>query len=149
MLTFQFVAILTATLFSGAAIYVNLVEHPARMECGTEFAATVFGPSYRRAAVMQAIFALAATVAGIGAWFMDARLAWLIGALLIFMVVPFTLVAIRPTNKQLLDPTLDPRSEEARRLLQRWGKLHAVRSILALAASVVFLLLVLSSSPKP
>ena len=64
MLAFQFVAILAATLFSGAAIYINLAEHPARMECGTELAATVFGPSYRRAAVMQIILALAATIAG-------------------------------------------------------------------------------------
>jgi uncharacterized membrane protein len=148
MLALQFVAILTATLFSGAAIYVNLVEHPARMECGTELAASVFGPSYRRAAVMQAMLALAATIAGIGAWFMDARLPWLIGSLLIFIVVPFTRIAIRPINKQLLDPALDRTSESARRLLQRWGRLHAVRSILALAASVVFLSLVLSSSPK-
>jgi hypothetical protein len=99
MLVFRFVAILAATLFSGAAIYINLVEHPARMECGTEFAATVFGPSYRRAAVMQAILAIIATVAGIGAWFGDGRVAWLVGALLIFLVVPFTLIAIRPTKQ--------------------------------------------------
>ena len=149
MPTFQFVAILTATLFSGAAIYVNLVEHPARMECGTEFAARVFAPSYRRAAVMQAVLASAATIAGIGAWFMDARVAWLVGALLIFAVVPFTIIAIRPTNNQLLDPALDRKSEAARRLLTRWGRLHAVRSILALAASVIFLSLVLSSPQKP
>jgi hypothetical protein len=135
----QFVAILAATLFSGAAIYINLVEHPARMECGTEFAARVFGPSYRRAAVMQALLALAATIAGIGAWLMSAQLAWLLGALLIFTVVPFTLIAIRPTNKQLLDPRRDRASEEAGRLLQRWERLHSVRSILALAASIAFL----------
>jgi hypothetical protein len=64
---FQFVAILAATLFGGAEIYVSLAEHPARMERGTELAASVFGPSYRRAAVMQAILALTATAAGIGA----------------------------------------------------------------------------------
>ena len=149
MRAFQFVAILTATLFSGAAIYVNLVEHPARMECGTELAASVFGPSYRRAAVMQAILALTATVAGIGAWLMGSPLAWLLGALLIFLVVPFTLIAIGPTNKQLLNPTLDRASEEASRLLQRWERLHSVRSILALAASAVFLWLALFSSTKP
>lgn len=149
MQAFQFVAILTATLFSGAAIYINLVEHPARMQCGTEFALNVFGPSYRRAAVMQAILALTATIAGIGAWLMGARVAWLVGALLIFIVVPFTLVAIRPTNKKLLDPTIDRTSEEASRLLQRWEKLHAVRSMLALAASVVFLSLAVSSLPNP
>jgi hypothetical protein len=98
---------------------------------------------------MQAILALAATVAGIGAWFVDARLAWLVGASLIFTVVPFTLIAVRPTNKQLLDPTLDHTSEAASRLLQRWGRLHAVRSILASAASIVFLSLLLSHSPRP
>ena len=60
---------------------------------------------------MQSILALAATIAGIGAWFMGARLAWLLGASLIFLVVPFTLIAIRPTNKGLLDSALDRTSE--------------------------------------
>jgi Domain of unknown function (DUF1772) len=139
MRAFQFVAIRTTTLFSRAAILYQLVEHPDRMEFGREFAASVFGPSYRRAAVMQAIPALAATIAGIGAWLMSARLVWVVGALLIFLVVPFTLIVIRPTNDRLLDPALDRTSEESSRLLQRWQKLHAVRTILALAASVVFL----------
>jgi hypothetical protein len=59
---FQFLAILAALLFTGAAIYINLAEHPARMECGSELAATVFGPSYRRAAVMQVIIRLNGTL---------------------------------------------------------------------------------------
>jgi len=59
----QFLTTLCCGLFAGAAIYVNLVEHPARMECGTEIAATEFGPSYRRAAVMQA--SLAAEAGGV------------------------------------------------------------------------------------
>jgi uncharacterized membrane protein len=139
MLTFQFVAILAATLFSGAAIYINLAEHPARMECGTQLAATVFGPSYRRAAVMQIILALVATIAGISAWFMGAPRLWFVGAVLIFAVIPFTFIAIMPTNKKLLDPGLDRASEVAHHFLQDWGKLHAVRSILSLGASVVFL----------
>lgn len=98
---------------------------------------------------MQAILAIAATIGGIGAWLTDARVTWLVGALLIFAVVPFTFIAVRPTNNRLLDPPLDRTPEAARRLLQRWGRLHAVRSILAVAASVVFLSLVLSSSRKP
>jgi hypothetical protein len=139
MPVFQFVAVFAATLFTGAAIYINVAEHPARMECGTAVAATVFGPSYRRAAVMQAVLALVATAGGIGAWFASASLAWLIGALLVFAVVPFTLLAIRPTNKKLLDPAIDRTSDTVHRLLQRWGRLHAVRSILALGSSIVFL----------
>jgi hypothetical protein len=50
----KFLTTLFCGLFAGAAIYVNLVEHPARMECGPELAATEFGPSYPRATVMQA-----------------------------------------------------------------------------------------------
>jgi uncharacterized membrane protein len=146
MPAFQFVAILAATLFSGAAIYINLAEHPARMECGTEFAVTVFGPSYRRAAVLQVILALTATIAGLGAWFTGGPSSWLAGASLIFAVIPFTLIAILPTNRKLLDPTLNRSSQATRRLLQRWGRLHAVRSILALAASAIFLS---SVNPNP
>ena len=52
--TAQIIETLAAGLFAGAAIYISGAEHPARMECGVELAATVFGPSYRRAAVMQA-----------------------------------------------------------------------------------------------
>jgi Domain of unknown function (DUF1772) len=143
----RFVAILAATLFSGAAIYINVAEHPARMECGTEVAALEFSPSYRRAAVMQAALAAVGTLVGAGEWFMGASLAWLIGAATIFAVVPFTLIAIRPTNKRLLDPALDRTSEVAHHLLQRWGRLHAVRSILASEASVIFLSAVIWPSP--
>ncbi|MDH3444835.1 MAG: DUF1772 domain-containing protein [Deltaproteobacteria bacterium] len=142
MTYFQFLATLTANLFTGAAIYINLAEHPARMECGTKLAATVFGPSYKRAAKMQVILALLATGAGAVSWWLGGELMWLIGTLIIFAVVPFTLIAIGPTNKKLLDPGLDPDAESTRILLKNWGKLHAVRSILSLAASIIFLALV-------
>jgi len=47
---------------------------------------------------------------------------------------------ILPTNIQLLDPAPESNCEKARRLLVRWGRLHAVRSILSTAAFVLFLL---------
>jgi hypothetical protein len=59
--------------------------------------------------------------------------------LLIFAVVPVTLIVIMPTNKKLLDPGLNRASEPTRRLLQDWGILHAVRSVLSLAAAMLFL----------
>lgn len=140
---FQFIAVLSCTLFTGAAIYINVAEHPARMECGTELAATVFGPSYTRAATMQVSLALVATGTGLLSWWMDGRVLWLVGAMVMFAVIPFTLIAIMPTNRQLLDPGLDRTSEVTHRLLQTWGRLHAVRSILSLAASCIFLSLMI------
>jgi uncharacterized membrane protein len=135
----QFVAILSCALFTGAAAYVNLVEHPARMQCGTVLATTVFGPSYRRATVMQASLALVATLSALGAWWLAGSALWIIGGLLIFAVVPFTLLVILPTNKQLLAPELDRAAPATHRLLVRWGRLHAVRTVASFAATILFL----------
>lgn len=135
----EFVASLCTALFAGASLYINLVEHPARMECGTALAAAEFGPSYRRATVMQGSLAVAAFLTGTWAWWLNSIGAWLVGGILIGAVVPFTLIAILPTNKKLLDPLLDPNSELARTLLKKWGRLHAVRTGLSVVALVIFL----------
>jgi hypothetical protein len=64
----EVVAILACTLFSGASVYISLVEHPARMSLSTEAAAMQWAPSYKRATVMQVTLAVVATVAGIVRW---------------------------------------------------------------------------------
>src|SRR5262249_45123078 len=128
----------------GAALYINLVEHPARMGCGTTLAATVFGPSYRRATVMQASLALVAAVSALGAWWLAGSVLWMIGALLIVSVVPFTLLVILPTNNELLSPALERAAPTTHRLLVRWGRLHAVRTLASLTAMILLLLAVLS-----
>jgi hypothetical protein len=142
---FQFAAILSCALFAGAALYVNVAEHPARMECGTELAATVFAPSYRRGAVMQPSLAVVATVCAGISWWLGGSFLWIIGGLLMFSLIPFTLIAILPTNRQLLAPNLDRSSLYTRMLLVRWGRLHAVRTAVALAAIFFFLVAVLSA----
>jgi hypothetical protein len=134
----QFIAVLATTLFAGAAIYINLVEHPARMSCSTEIAAAVWAPSYRRATVMQASLAITGTLAGFAAWMLGAGLMWLVAALCIFAVVPVTFIIIFPTNSKLLAAGRDAGSAETRQLLIKWGQLHAIRSALSLIASAMF-----------
>lgn len=137
----QFLATLCCTLFAGAAVYINLVEHPARMGCDTKTAATVWAPSYKRATVMQASLAIVSFLAGALAWLLGGGILWLVGAVLIGLVVPFTFIAVMPTNHQLLAPGRDLASVETRALLEEWGRLHAVRSALSLVASVVYMVL--------
>lgn len=132
----KFLTTFCCALFAGAAVYVSLVEYPARMECGTELAATEFGPSYRRAAAMQASLATACLLGSIVAWLAGAT----IGCIVLGLVIPFTFVAIMPTNKQLLAPTLNKSSAQTQELLFRWGRLHAVRSAASVIALVIFLL---------
>jgi glycerol uptake facilitator-like aquaporin len=135
----QFIAALSGALFAGAALYVSLVEHPARLSCGTRIAATQWVPSYKRAAVMQASLAIASFLAGVAAWWLGGGLRWLVGAVLIGLAVPYTLIVVKPTNDQLIDPARDPASAETRVLLERWGRLHAVRSGLSLLATLLYL----------
>jgi hypothetical protein len=129
-----------AALFAGAALYINLVEHPARMQLETTSAAAQWAPSYERATWMQAPLALLSFLAGTTVWLLGAGTSWLIAALLIGAVVPFTLVVVAPTNHRLLDPARDRGSAETRALLQHWARLHAVRTGLGLAATATYLL---------
>jgi len=130
----ELTATLSAGLFAGAAIYITLVEHPARLECGTALAATEFVPSYRRATVMQASLAALGFLAALGSWFQGRGLRVLIAGTLLGLVIPFTLLVILPTNQRLLDPALDRGSSDAAGLLARWGRLHAVRSLMSAIA---------------
>ena len=134
------VAVISAGLFSGAAIYITAVEHPARLSCGTELALREFAPSYRRATIMQASLAVFGCATGLWSAWARGDMLLAVGAILLGAVVPFTLVVILPTNTRLLDSTPDPASNDATSLLQRWGRLHAARSVLGTAAFVLFLL---------
>lgn len=136
-MAFELVAILCTGIFAGAAVYISVVEHPARLECGTALAVTEFRPSYRRAAVMQAALATVGSVAALMAWVQGRGTPVLIGGLLLGIAIPFTLVVILPTNKRLLDPTLDRNSAEATALLSHWGRLHAVRSVFSCTAFIL------------
>jgi hypothetical protein len=142
----QFVAALTGALFTGAALYINLVEHPARMACGIEVALAEWRPSYKRAAVVQATLALVSSAAGLTAWGLGAGGLWLAGALTILAVVPFTLLVVAPTNRVLLVPEPRRSAPETRVLLERWARLHAVRTALGLAASATFLALLVATA---
>lgn len=134
----EFLATVSAAIFAGAALYINLVEHPARMMLDTESAALQWAPSYRRATWMQAPLAIISLVAGLVSWWMGGGVGWGIAALLIGAVVPFTFLGIMPTNHRLLAPGRDLASAETRALLERWVKLHAVRTALSLLATVVY-----------
>jgi uncharacterized membrane protein len=130
----EFVALFSCGLFAGAAAYITFVEHPARVSCGLDIAIVQFRPSYKRAAVMQASLAIVGFGASLVAWCLQGGTAWLVGGLVLFSVVPITLIVIFPTNRQLLDPGLDIRSALATRLLRRWGQLHATRTVLSVVA---------------
>jgi hypothetical protein len=136
---FEFIATLAAAIFAGAALYINVAEHPARMALDSRSALAEWAPSYRRATWLQAPLAVGSLVTGLASWWLGGGAAWAVGALFIGAVVPYTLLGIMPTNHRLLAPDRDPASAETRLLLERWARLHSVRTGLSLVATVVYL----------
>ncbi len=136
----QFLATFACAIFSGASIYINLVEHPARMACGIKLALAEWISSYKRATIMQASLAILGFIFSLMAWLIGSNIWWLIGGVVLGLVVPYTFMAIMPVNKRLLSPEIAAHTENMRFLLEKWNKLHLIRSLLSTIALIIFLL---------
>jgi len=136
---FAFLVALCAGLFAGAAGYISLVEHWARLQAGPSVALAQFRPGFPRARGIQASLAVIGGGSALISWLAGGGASWLVVALLLFGIVGFTLVSIRPVYNALLAPSLRAESPAARELLVRWGRLHHIRSALGLLAFLMAL----------
>ena len=128
-------ALALAALFSGAALFITIGEHPARLRLDDGPLLAQWKPSYARGYAMQASLAVAGFLLGLLAWWGTGRPAFLVGGLLLVANWPWTKIAMLPTNKALM--ATDPASAgpQSRAMLVRWGRLHTVRTALGLAAT--------------
>lgn len=132
-------ALATAAIFTGAAIYVNFAEQPARLKLDTSALLAEWQPSYERGAIMQASLAIISGVLGIIAFIVSYDWRWLVGAALILAPWPYTMLIIMPTNRILKSTQPSQASDQTRGLLVQWGRLHMGRSALGLMAVAAFL----------
>lgn len=133
-------ALVAAALFTGAAFYINVAEHPARSLLDDASFLTQWKPSYKRGFAMQSALAIIGFLLGIGAWWQSGDIVALAGALLMIANWPFTLIFIMPTNHVLTAIEPDSGDTRIRPLMAKWNRLHAVRTALATAATIFFLI---------
>lgn len=138
MLTGQ-LALTTAAIFTGAAVYLSLCEQPARLKLDDRALLTEWKPSYKNATAMQAPLALLGAALGFAAWWQSGDWRWLAGALVMISAWPYTLLVIKPINDRLMATDPADAGVPVRALIERWGRLHAGRSVIGVLTTILFL----------
>ena len=138
MITGQ-LALLVAAVFSGAALYINVAEQPARLRLDDRSLLTEWKPAYKHGLAMHAPLAIVGFLLGLAAWWQTSHVGWAVGALLMIANWPVTFFAIMPLNNRLMATDPGAAGPESRVMIERWGYLHAVRTALGTAACLAFL----------
>ena len=132
-------ALLTAAMFTCAAVYINVADQPARFGLDDSALLTEWKPSYKRGLSMQAPVAIVGFLLGLLAWWQSGQWLWIVGALLMIANWPYTLLGIMPTNNRLMAMDPNDGGPTSRALIQKWGWLHGGRSVLGTLATAAYL----------
>jgi len=133
-----YLALALAAAFAGAAFYVTFAEQPARLALDYGGMLKQWKASYAAAAPMQASLAALSGVLGLAAAWADWDWRWFLGAVLILANWPYTLLRIKPTNDRLNAIDEATAGPDSRVLVEDWGRLHAVRTALGIAAALAY-----------
>jgi hypothetical protein len=132
-------ALTIAAVFTGAAIYINIAEQPARLQLDNRSLLAEWKPAYKRGYMMQASLAVVGGLFGLVDYLSTLDWRWLLGAIVLLANWPYKIYVMMPTNRRLMDTAPEAATAQTRRTLERWGALHAGRSTLGLVATLIFL----------
>jgi hypothetical protein len=133
---FEVLAFVCTAFFASACVWVSFVEHPARLACPAEVALAQWRPSYKRAAAMQIALVMVGSLSAVAAAVEGRGSLVVVAGILLFVMAPYTLIVIMPTNRKLLD-TSRPVDASTAALLRTWGRLHLGRTAASLIAVAI------------
>jgi hypothetical protein len=129
-------AFAAASAFLGAALYINMVEQPARLKLDARAMVREWVPSNRRGFVLLATLALVSAILAYVDFARTGDVRWIIGGTVILASWPYTYFVIVPVNIWLC--TIPPKRSAVRELMRDWGLLEWGHTAIGLAACCVF-----------
>lgn len=132
------IALTFSAAFAGAAIYVNWVEQPARLELDEEALLSEWGPSDSRGVALLLTFALISAVAGFSAYFETQDVRYVLGAAIALSSWIYAFFIMAPLNNQIL-ALRGPDLAAAQALVRQWGYVEAGFAAIGVLAVAVFL----------
>ena len=120
MLTGQ-LALTISAIFTGAAIYINIAEQPARLQLDDRSLLAEWKPAYKRGYMMQASLAIVGGLFGLVAYLSTFEWRWLLGAVVLLANWPYTIFVIMPPNRQFMETPPEGATAETRRTLKWWA----------------------------
>jgi hypothetical protein len=131
-------AFAVAASFVGAALYISLVEQPARLALNARAMIQEWIPSNRRATLMLSLLALVSAILAYLQFSTDGDVRWLIGGAIIVASWPYAYFVIVPVNVWLYATQSGRAVSRSRALMRDWGLLEWGHVLIGLAASAVF-----------
>jgi hypothetical protein len=127
-----------ASAFLGAAVYVNIVEQPARLALGPHAMIREWAPSNRRGSILLATLSVIASILALVHYGRTGDARWILGGLVILASWPYAIFIMVPVNIWLC--TLPPNKARTaiRELMRDWGLLEWGQTAIGLGACCLF-----------
>ncbi|OAI24876.1 MULTISPECIES: DUF1772 domain-containing protein [Methylosinus] len=131
-------ALAVAGAFTGASLYVNFVEQPARLKLDDKSLMKEWETSDHRGFALLAGLSLLSAVLGFIDYKTSDDARWLAGAAVIVAAWPFMFYAVSPLDNRILALISAEDGADARKSIELWGKVQLALTALGALAVALF-----------
>ena len=127
-------SIVSVGILAGSSFYSSMVEIPIRSTTSEEEQLKNWRLVFPKASKLLIIIGNIAMVLVLITWYLTGNMGWIMGAIPLFILIPFTVIFIAKTNAKLKSIS---DSTGVYSTIRDWGKLHNVRTILAIISFII------------